>query len=144
MLIDLITHLLFDRDQVTTMQRDTGVHGSLYRGRYFNADDEPYRKCVAARESNGRYWAVSPTENYRGAYQVSEALTVGMGWMIQKELRAMHVPTAKQIGAILRAAPMNRWSRYWQDFGFWITFNHDGKHSGAHHWAGGRYKCATR
>jgi hypothetical protein len=144
MLIDLITHLLLDKDAVLTVKHDTGVQASTYQGRYFNAGDEPYRKCVAVRESNSRYWAISRTENYRGAYQVSAALTVGMGWMIQKELKAMKVPHAADIGAILRSAPMNRWSRYWQDFGFWITFNHDGPRSGSHHWTGGRYTCATR
>ena len=144
MLIDLITHLLLDQDQVITTKNDTGVESSLYRGRYYSPADEEYRKCVATRESNGRYWAVSSTENYRGAYQVSAALTVGMGWMIQKELKVMSIPGASDIGALLRSKPMNRWSRYFQDFGFWVTFNHDGPRSGLHHWAGGRYACVTK
>lgn len=144
MLIDLITHLLIDPNQVLAMKHDTGVQVSTYRGRYFNPVDEQYRMCVAQRESNGRYWAVSTTENYRGAYQVSAALTVGMGWMIQKELKAMKVPHASDIGAILRSAPMDRWRRYWQDMGFWVTFNHEGLRSGSHHWAGGRYQCAIK
>ena len=144
MLIDLITHLLLDHDQPITTKHDTGVQSSTYRGRYFSSADEEYRKCVATRESNGRYWAVSRTENYRGAYQVSAALTVGMGWMIQKELKAMSIPGAADIGALLRSKPMNRWSRYFQDMGFWVTFNHDGPRSGLHHWAGGRYACVTK
>ena len=147
MLLETFTYVMLDREmfsQVTTKAHDTGVHSSTYRGKYFTPADEDYRMCVARRESNGRYWAINSTGSFRGAYQVSKELAVGMGWMIQKELRAAHVPNASEIGRTLRATPMNRWARYWQDFGFWVTFNHDGHRSGAQHWAGGRYACATK
>ena len=129
---------------VATEPQMKGVRSSSYRGKWFKSRFEATRMCIVRRESSGVYSATSRTGKYRGAYQVSPELRVGMGWMIQKELRAAHVPNAAEIGRTLRATPMNRWARYWQDFGFWVTFNHDGHRSGAQHWAGGRWSCATR
>lgn len=120
-----------------------GVRTSAYTGKKFSKTQERWRKCIAKRESNGRYWAINPTGSYRGAYQVSRALAVGMGWMIQQQLVAEGTPkpVASAIGTQLRALPINRWSRYWQDMGFYVTLNAKGMWSGKKHWAGGRYAC---
>ena len=64
---------------------------------------------------------------------VKKGQKVGMGWVIQKELRATGTPKAKAvaIGEILRDTQMNRWAPYYQSMGFWLVWDH-GK--GATHW----------
>ena len=65
---------------------------------------------------------------------MSPELGVGVGWMIQKELRAAHgVPKkfAVDIGKKLRGTPVNKWSEFYQDMAFWLVFN-NGK--GKSHW----------
>jgi hypothetical protein len=105
---------------------------SLYRGKHFKKAHESVRKCIRHRESKGDYRAVSASGRYRGAYQVSPAMAVGMGWNVQRELSALVGKVrARSIGEALRAHPANQWGMYWQDMAFWITWN-DGK--GKHHW----------
>lgn len=118
-----------------------GIRASAYQGRYVDAKWEQYRRCVIKRESGGLYHIASPSGRYRGAYQVSPELAVGMGWMIRDELIAEGVDRsdAVRIGRTLRAHPIDEWARYWQDMGFWLVLNH-GKGRG--HWdAGARYGC---
>lgn len=118
-----------------------GIRASAYEGRYVDANYERYRRCVIKRESGGIYHIASPSGKYRGAYQVSPELAVGMGWMIQKELRLQGVERADaiRIGRELRAHPIDEWGRYWQDMGFWLVLDH-GKGRG--HWdTGARYGC---
>jgi hypothetical protein len=135
--------LQVDVSAPASSQMQHGVRDSVYTGKKFNRSQERWRKCIARRESNGRYWAINPTGSYRGAYQVSRALTIGMGWMIQQQLVAEGTSrqVASAIGTQLRSLPMNRWSRYWQDMGFYVTLNAHGMWSGKKHWAGGRYAC---
>ena len=106
---------------------------SLYQGRHYVAADNKKRLCIRQKESRHAYGAVSAFGTYRGAYQASEPMTVGMGWQIQKELRETGTPkdVAVAIGEILRATVMNRWSPYYQDLAFWLVWD-DGK--GASHW----------
>lgn len=104
--------------------------GSLYRGEYYSKRYEDERRCIRDRESNNRYNAVNRTGKYRGAFQFSPELAVGAGWMIQKDLRenGMDKSTAKQIGESLRDTSMNKWHPFWQDYAFWIVWDHgDGK-----------------
>lgn len=106
---------------------------SLYRGRWFKKDHESHRRCIRDRESNDHYGAVNGTGTYRGAYQMSPALGVGAGWMIQKDLKREGVShrQAKRIGERLRSTPVNQWAPYWQDYAFWIVWD---KGEGRSHW----------
>jgi hypothetical protein len=119
-----------------------GVERSLYRGKFYRSASESKRLCVVRRESEGHYDVVNPSGAYRGAYQVSASLARGATWMMYKEHKGlMGEKAAKQVLAKLRATPMNKWSRYWQDAAFHTIINWNGTLSGASHWAGGRWHC---
>jgi hypothetical protein len=119
-----------------------GVEKSLYRGKYYRSASETKRLCVVKRESEGHYDVVNPSGAYRGAYQVSASLARGATWMMLKEhKKLMGEKAAKQVLAHLRATPMNKWPRYWQDAAFHTIINYHGTLSGASHWAGGRWHC---
>lgn len=117
-----------------------GVHASAYQGRHYSQEWERTRRCIVKRESEGQYDVINPTGSYRGAYQVSKPMAIGMGWMIQKELAAEGVPAdiAKEIGRTLRSLPANKWDRFYQDMGFWLVWDDA---NGKSHWANGRYRC---
>ncbi len=119
-----------------------GIEKSMYHGRYYSTTSETKRLCIVRRESEGHYDVVSRSGSYRGAYQVSAALARGATWMMLKEhKKLMGATNAKRTLAHLRAMPMNRWPRYWQDAAFHTIINWDGTLSGANHWAGGRWHC---
>jgi hypothetical protein len=119
-----------------------GVEPSLYRGKYYRAAVEAKRRCIAARESEGHYDVVNPSGAYRGAYQVSAALARGATWMMLKEHKQlMGEKAARSVLAKLRATPMNKWPRYWQDAAFHTVANWNHTGSGIAHWAGGRWHC---
>jgi hypothetical protein len=119
-----------------------GVEKSLYRGKYYKSAAETKRLCIVKRESEGHYDVVNPSGAYRGAYQVSAALARGATWMMLKEhKKLMGEKAAKKVLSDLRAKPMNKWPRYWQDAAFHTIINYDGTLSGAAHWAGGRWHC---
>lgn len=109
---------------------------SLYQGRWYSEKHNDARVCIRFRESRHRYEAVSSTGKYRGAYQFSPELTVGAGWMVQKELRATGTPKreAIAIGRMLRAHKMNHWAPYWQEMAFWLVWR---KGEGRSHWPTG-------
>lgn len=119
-----------------------GVERSLYRGRFYRPAVESERLCIADRESEGHYDVVSPSGLYFGAYQVSRRLARGATWMMLKEhKKLMGDKVATAVLARLRATPMNKWPRYWQDAAFSTVMNWDYTGSGASHWAGGRWRC---
>jgi hypothetical protein len=119
-----------------------GVEPSMYRGKYYRGASETKRLCIAKRESEGHYDVVSPSGSYFGAYQVSRELARGATWMMLKEHKKLMGPTAaKKVLADLRAKPMNKWPRYWQDAAFHTVMNWEHTGSGAAHWAGGRWHC---
>ena len=109
---------------------------SLYQGRWYVERDNATRVCIRHRESRHQYRAVSSTGKYRGAYQFSPELTVGAGWMIQKELRATGTPKreAIQIGRQLRRHPMNQWAPFYQEMAYWLVWR---KGKGKSHWPTG-------
>ncbi len=118
-----------------------GVEPSLYRGKYYRAGVESKRRCIVRRESEGRYDVVS-RNGYHGAYQVSRSLARGATWMMLREHRALlGDQAAEKVMAQLRAKPMSRWPRYWQDAAFHTVYNWERTGSGARHWAGGRWRC---
>ena len=106
---------------------------SLYQGRFYVEADNALRYCIRHRETRHAYGRVNSTGKYRGAYQADSPMKNGMGWMIQKELRATGTPKkqAKRIGKKLRASEINNWSIYYQDMAFWLVWDH-GK--GKSHW----------
>lgn len=119
-----------------------GVESSLYKGRFYRASVEAKRECIVRRESSGVYNVVSASGSYFGAYQVSRALARGATWMMLKEHKAlMGAKEARTVLAKLRATPMNKWPRYWQDAAFSTVWNWKHTGSGAAHWAGGRWRC---
>lgn len=109
---------------------------SLYQGRWYVERHNATRVCIRHRESRHQYRAVSSTGKYRGAYQFSPELTVGAGWMIQKELRATGTPKkeAIAIGRQLRRHPMNQWAPFYQEMAYWLVWR---KGAGKHHWPTG-------
>ena len=130
-------------DKVSIEVLDRGqkkYHGaSLYTGRFFVERTEALRRCIRWHESRHAYG--QKIGKYRGAYQLSPAMGVGAGWMIQKELRlTLPKNSAIKIGRTLRASKVNDWSMYWQDMAFWIVWNHG---DGRSHWAQTSYKVRS-
>lgn len=118
-----------------------GVEPSLYKGKYYRASVEKKRQCVAKRESEGFYDVVSHN-GYYGAYQMSPSLAKGATWMMLAEHKQLlGEDVAKRVLAKLRATPINKWPRYWQDAAFSTVYNWKRTGSGAAHWAGGRWHC---
>jgi len=113
---------------------------SLYTGRWYDRADEKIRVCIRWHESRDAYGANTGTGKYRGAYQLSTAMAVGAGWMVQRELRRMLPKSAAvQIGKKLRATKTNNWAAYWQDMAFWLVWDHG---AGRDHWAATNWKTA--
>ena len=118
-----------------------GVEPSLYRGKYYRPSVERIRRCIVQRESSGHYTSVSHN-GYRGAYQISSALGKGATWMMLKEHRALLGDAGAALAmAKLRATPVSKWTRYWQDAAFSTIYNWEKTKSGAKHWRGGRWHC---
>ena len=119
-----------------------GVERSLYHGKFYRQAVESKRLCITHRESEGHYDVVSPSGSYFGAYQVSRGLARGATWMMLREHKQlMGAKAATATLAKLRATPMNKWPRYWQDAAFSTIMNWEHTGSGASHWAGGRWRC---
>lgn len=112
---------------------------SLYRGRHYSAEFEELRKCIRWRESRNAYG--QNVGKYRGAYQLSPAMGVGAGWMIQRELRrSLTKAAAERVGVKLRSTPVNNWAPFWQDMAFWIVWDNG---AGRSHWAQTAYKVGS-
>lgn len=122
---------------VTTSLR--GVYPSAYVGRYYLSRYETKRKCIVKRESHG-YYTVGGS--YLGAYQFGPVWRNGLVSMMSGELKKEVGSTlAASIGAKLKAKPINKWSRYWQDRAFWTVFNYKGPATGARNWYHPSYPC---
>jgi hypothetical protein len=119
--------------------RLSSVKPSAYVGSFYDKRFEKKRRCIQFRESNGSYTVRSANGKYLGAYQMNPGLGRAVTFLMVRSLRAeVGAAQASTLLAALRARPVNRWSRYWQDRAFWTIFNH-GK--GAAHWAGGYVNC---
>jgi len=122
--------------------RIEGVMQSAYTGRYYIPRDEGYRKCIAQREGRNQYWTTGANGRYVGTYQMTRALARGAVWMMQREWAHLYGPRkAHQMRVQLHAIDPTKWSREIWDQAFWTVLNWNGPHSGAHHWAGGRFHC---
>ena len=104
---------------------------SLYRGIWWDEKWADIRACIMKRESNFRYKAANPTSSARGAYQfLDRSWRDGLVWMMIAESKKTGdglIGEAKK----LRKKPIHKWSRYWQDRGFYTALR-NGK--GLHHW----------
>ena len=110
-----------------------GIMDSLYRGEWYMPKRDDVRKCIARRESHGNYRAVSANGDFRGAYQMSEALAIGATWMMQPEVRKEMGERGVDIVQKLRKTSIHKWNRYWQDRAFWTIW---AKGDGRSHWGG--------
>lgn len=107
------------------------VPSSEYTGYFYTVNpNEPFRKCVAWRESRNTPTAVS-RGNHQGLYQFTDALADGAAWMMMKDPLD---PIDRQQRLVLQRTPMREWSRYWQARAFWTILNWLGPNSGAKHW----------
>ena len=111
-----------------------GIDASLYRGKHYNPNRwEEFRLCVIHRESRGNYRAANKTSSARGAYQfLDNSWRDSLVWMLLPEHRKQGL--APQVKA-LRAKPIHKWNRYWQDAAFWTVIN--AKPGNWRHWQGG-------
>ena len=120
----------------------TGVQDSYYQGEFYRKSQEPIRKCIGQREGRFQYWGTGNNGFYEGTYQVTDALAVGAGWMMRKELREMWgVTVGNEISRALRETPAHKWHRFYQDMMFFTVANWRGDGVGLTHWKGGRYGC---
>jgi hypothetical protein len=124
---------------LSRVARLSSVKPSAYVGSFYDKRFEKKRRCIQFRESNGSYTVRSANGKYLGAYQMNPGLGRAVTFLMARSLRAEVGPAqATTLLVALRARPVNRWSRYWQDRAFWTIFNHG---RGAAHWAGGYVSC---
>ena len=107
-----------------------GYEPSLYQGKWHMPKREKLRKCISKAESRHNYRA-GRGGFYRGAYQFSPALSRGVTWMMQPEVRKEMGKDGLRLIQKLRKKPMNKWNRYWQDRAFWTIW---AKGTGKKHW----------
>jgi hypothetical protein len=120
-----------------------GALPSLYRGIYFHADQEPFRRCVGHREGSFVYGVRGGGGgNYFGTYQFHRDFQVGAAYMMASESRRTR-DGLRDDALALRGVPINQWSRYWQDRAFSTVLNYRGKWTGRHHWALAGSHCNT-
>lgn len=121
----------------------TGIAPSAYRGKYYRAGHEPYRKCVAQREGRGQYWGTGSNGMYLGTYQMTVGLTRGAVWMMTKELRAFYGDKrGKELRDQLFNTKPTRWHRFYWDMAFYTVLNWERDGRGVGHWRGGRFSCS--
>ena len=110
-----------------TQEKDDSVRPSTYTGEHYRPKWEPWRKCVVWRESRDNARAANTRSSARGLYQfLDKAWRRSLTYMIMLEHRE---DRAKVVA--LRAKPIHKWPRYWQDAAFWTVLNGG---TGAKHW----------
>lgn len=122
--------------------KETGPEPSAYTGKYYRAQDDGYRRCVAYREARYQYWTTGANGRYVGTYQFTRALGRGAVWMMAQEWRELYGrKMAREMREQLHATDPTKWSREVWDQAFWTVLNWRGPHSGRHHWAAQRSRC---
>lgn len=119
-----------------------GAMPSLYRGTYFHAEQESFRRCVAQREGRFTYDVVGGGGGmYETTYQFNDsAWRRGLTFMMASESRRTHDGLRAEARALIEK-PMRTWGRYWADRAFYTALNFNGLWSGKHHWNGGSHAC---
>lgn len=135
-------HREFVASRSSRAQDVRGELPSLYQGKYYFPDQESFRKCVADREGSYTYRVVGGGSNmYHGTYQFHDGnWRRGLTYMMASESKETNDGLRAEARALI-SKPISRWSRYWQDRAFYTALNFQGKWSGKHHWAGGRWHC---
>lgn len=111
-----------------------GYEKSLYRGKYYRADQEGFRRCVMDRESNFSYRAANGSSSARGAYQfLDNSWRDGLVHMMRSESRKTNDGLRDDAKSLFNK-PIHTWSRYWQDRAWFTAMNYNGAWSGKHHW----------
>ncbi len=110
-----------------------GVLPSLYRGRWYVAKAESFRRCIVRKETHGNYRAVGAGGRYRGAYQLNRRLAIGTTHRMLREVRKEMGPEGVALVRELRRTPTQQWNRYWQDRAFWTAWD---RGDGRSHWRG--------
>lgn len=129
-----------------TSKKANDLHGyeqSLYRGKYYSAGQESWRKCVMWRESNYNYNLIGAGYNwpYHGAYQFHNVnWKRGLIIMMAKESKETKDGLNGEARR-LKHKNINQWNRYWQDRALFTALNYNGLWSGAHHWNATRGGC---
>ena len=110
------------------------VRPTSYIGKHHNPRWEAWRKCVVWRESRDNPRAANRSSSARGLYQfLDNNWRVSLTHMLMREHRHRRGDVIA-----LRAIPINKWPRYWQDAAFWTVLNQG---AGAKHWALQRSAC---
>jgi len=111
-----------------------GYEKSLYRGKYYNKDQEHFRECVMYRESRHNYRAANRVSSARGAYQfLDNSWRDGLVHMMIKESKKNDHGLEKKLKSHFNK-PIHKWNRYYQDRAFFTALNYNGKWSGKKHW----------
>lgn len=118
-----------------------GYRESVYKGKFYRASQESWRKCVMWRESRFRYGARNKpsVSSAAGAYQFLDIpwrqRSGSLPWMMHAENKKVYGPVqAKRILRVLQSTPIERWGRPWQDQAFFTALNYQGAWSGKKHW----------
>lgn len=111
-----------------------GYEESLYKGVYYRADQESFRKCVMKRESHFNYRAANRSSSARGAFQfLDNNWRDGLVWMMLDESKDTDDGLQFKVKRLFDR-PINQWSRYFQDRAFFTAMNYKGAWAGKHHW----------
>ena len=130
-------------EQVQTINRQAARAAS-----HIPAEWEPFRQCVAKRESGHRYNARNPISSAQGKYQfLDNSWRNGGGWNVYKALRlhGYHKTTAKRLLHRLHSTPIYRWKPIYQEILFaYVLTSREGM--GWKHWylAGSRCNRLAR
>lgn len=98
---------------------------------------QPFRDCVAKRESNGNYLARNRTSSAAGKYQFLDySWRQGLAHMVSKRLTDYGMPPAitTRIRTELRKNNIAKWHPQYQEIAFVAVLNADGPWSGWRHW----------
>lgn len=106
---------------------------------------EPFRQCVAERESGHSYRAQNPVSSAQGKYQfLDNNWRHGGGWNVYKALtkHGYDRPTAKRVLHRLHATPIKKWRPIYQEILFaYVLTSREGK--GWRHWYLAGSRCNT-
>lgn len=116
----------------------------IYTAGQLPADQQPFARCVAARESGGRPDARNPNSTAQGKYQwLDRSWRHGLAHMTAWRLRdhGMRHRDALRLRQWLRDHPIAEWPEPLQDVAFAASLNARGKWSGWRHWYLAGSKC---
>jgi hypothetical protein len=109
----------------------SGYQPSLYKGAWYKAKAESFRRCVMSRESHYNYRAKNRSSSAMGAYQLLDSKWRSpLVSMMRQESKKTKDGLITEINALQRK-PIQGWSRYWQDRAFWTAYQNG---DGWRHW----------